>query len=579
MVEPTRRALLRTIGALSMLVAVGSTAHAQKPPAFVAGRLLVRFQPMATADQVRSVVAAAKARDTGSIPRIGVHILQLPAGASETAMARAFAQRPEVVFAELDEKRKPDATPNDPGYSSEWHLPKINANAAWDKTVGSTGVTIAILDTGVDGTHPDLAPKMVAGWNFYDNNSNTSDVYGHGTATAGTATACSNNGNGVASIAWNCMLMPIRITDTSGYALYSTAASALTWAADHGARVANLSFQMSDSAAVSSAAQYFQGKGGVVTISAGNYSTISTSADNPYVLTVSATDGNDALASWSNTGSNIDLAAPGVGIYTTCNGGGYGSWSGTSFSAPIVAGVAALVLSANPSLSGAQARDILMKSADDLGTLGWDPQYGAGRVNAANAVAMALSSTGPDTTPPTASFTNPANGSIVAGNVAVQVNANDNVAVASVALALDNTTVATLTSAPYTFAWNTLRVANGMHTLTATASDAAGNQAVLSIAVTVGNAADTTAPTVSIVSVTGAKGGGALTVTASATDNFGVKRVEIWADGSLAQTDTSAPWAFSVNSRKWATGAHTVQCRAYDAVGNVGYSQTVTVTK
>src|SRR5262249_39732123 len=158
-----------------------------------------------------------------------------------------------------------------------------------------------------------------------DNNSDTHDVYGHGTPVAGTAAASSNNGAGVASVTWNCRIMPVRISDTTGYAYYSTTASALTWAADHRARVANLSYEMSTSGTVTSAAQYFQSKGGVVTMSAGNYSTFVSAADNPYVLTVSATDSNDLLTTFSNYGNIIDLAAPGVGIYSTDNGGGYGS--------------------------------------------------------------------------------------------------------------------------------------------------------------------------------------------------------------------------------------------------------------
>src|SRR5438445_434046 len=152
---------------------------------------------------------------------------------------------------------------------------------------------------------------MLPGWNVYDNNSDTSDVYGHGTSVAGVAAATSNNGAGVASVAWGCKLLPVRISDLNGYATYSTIASGLTYAADHGARVANVSFRASDSSTVASAAQYFQSKGGVVAMAAGNESTFVSSADNPYVLTVSATDSNDALTSWSNTGNNIDLAAPG----------------------------------------------------------------------------------------------------------------------------------------------------------------------------------------------------------------------------------------------------------------------------
>src|SRR5207249_3841082 len=141
--------------------------------------------------------------------------------------------------------------------------------------------------------------------------------------------AASDTGAGGASVASGCTILPSRISALNAYATYSTVASGLTYAADHGARVANVSFRASDSSTVASAAQYFQSKGGVVAMAAGNESTFVSSADNPYLLTVSATDSNDAMASFSNTGNNVDLAAPGVNIYTTTRGGAYGLATGT----------------------------------------------------------------------------------------------------------------------------------------------------------------------------------------------------------------------------------------------------------
>ena len=140
-------------------------------------------------------------------------------------------------------------------------LRKINAPTAWDTSTGA-GITIAILDTGVDGTHPDLAAQMVPGWNSFDNNGNTSDVLGHGTAVAGVAAAASSNGVGIAGVAGGARIMPIRISDSAGYAYWSTAAQGLTWAADHGAQVANISFEgMAASSTMQAAAELlpFQG--------------------------------------------------------------------------------------------------------------------------------------------------------------------------------------------------------------------------------------------------------------------------------------------------------------------------------
>jgi subtilisin family serine protease len=152
-----------------------------------------------------------EALDIEEIEGTRIHILHLPEGTDEKTFIQSLKSQPEVEFAELDYLVPPaQMTPNDPNYASQWHLPMISSPAAWAYTSGSNSVIIAILDTGVDASHSDLAPKMVPGWNFWDNNANTNDVYGHGTAVAGTAAAASNNSLGVASVAWNCRIMPIR---------------------------------------------------------------------------------------------------------------------------------------------------------------------------------------------------------------------------------------------------------------------------------------------------------------------------------------------------------------------------------
>jgi hypothetical protein len=367
----------------------------------VPGRILLKLRPEYAREAFQEELAAVEGAEEYEIPKLSVKIVRVP----EKKWARAlekWKRHPLVEFAEVDHIISPSFVPNDPNYNLQWHLPKISAPAAWDKTTGITNIIIAIIDTGVESTHPDLTNRCVAGWNFYDGNTNTSDVFGHGTAVAGTAAASSNNGQGVAGVAWNCRILPCRVTDTSGLAFESTIANALRWAADQGARVANISFRVSNSSTVTSAAQYFQSKGGVVAVSAGNDYGFDNLPDNPYVLTISATDSNDLIASWSNIGNNIDLAAPGQDIVTTYQGGWYGYWSGTSFSAPLVAGAAALVLSVNPALSGVEAAEVLKQSADDLGIPGYDTTYGAGRLNVSKAVDLAL--TGITNTGPTISF-------------------------------------------------------------------------------------------------------------------------------------------------------------------------------
>src|SRR5206468_9006720 len=149
------------------------------------------------------------------------------------------------------------------------------------------------------------------------------------------------------------------------------------------------------------------------------------------------TDSNDAIASFSNTGNNIDVSAPGVNIVTTIRGGGYGYATGTSASAPLVAGVAALMISVNPSLTGSQVRDLIKQSADDLGAPGWDPGYGSGRVRADKALLAAMQATGgtnapPDTTAPTTTINSPSAGSTVSGVVTISILATDDVGITMV---------------------------------------------------------------------------------------------------------------------------------------------------
>ena len=550
---------------------------------FVPGRVLVRFRSNVGLDHARQIVAALGVREDGVLPATGVLVLNLPEQADEAGFAHALASRPDVEFAELDRIVKPaEITPNDPWFGSwQWYLTKVGAPAAWSTTTGDASIIIAILDTGVDGTHPDLQSKMVPGWNVYNNNSDTRDVYQHGTVVAGTAAAASNNSQGVASIAWNCPIMPVRISALDGTATYSAMANGLTWAADHGARVANISYKASTSSTVASAANYFQSKGGVVVAAAGNEAFFDASADNTSILTVAATDANDQLTLWTNTGNNIDLTASGT-VFSTMPGGSYNSASGTSVSSPVVAGAAALVLSVKPSLSGSQVQNILKQSADDLGPTGWDTGYGWGRVNVGRAVLVASGSSSPssDVTPPVVGFGAPATGATVSGNVAISVSATDNTTVSSVTLSIDGAAAATDSSSPYTFAWNTNAVPNGSHTLTAIAVDASGNSNSVSISVIVNNVLDVTAPTIAITAPSDStRVTSNVSVKVNASDNVAVMKVELFVDGILQGAATSAPFTTKWNTTKATKGSHTLLCKAYDSAGNVGTSQMVSVNK
>jgi subtilisin family serine protease len=318
-----------------------------------------------------------------------LRIVTLGARGGEAAVAAALARHPGIKFAEVARRVPAAHVANDPYAGSQWHLGQIGAGTAWDLAQGS-GVTIAILDSGVDTKHPDLAAQAVPGWNFLDNNADTSDVNGHGTAVAGAALAVLDNAVGIAGLAGHARLMPVRIADANAYAYWSTVAQGLVWAADHGARVANISYVgVAASQSVQNAAQYLRGKGGLVVVCAGNNAVDEQIAPTTTMIPVSATDANDALTSFSSWGKFVALAAPGMNIWTTVRGTGYQAWWGTSMASPIVAGVAGLMMAAKPTLANTQIESLLYATAADLGAAGRDPYFGYGRVDAARAVQAA----------------------------------------------------------------------------------------------------------------------------------------------------------------------------------------------
>jgi len=511
------------------------------------------------------------------IGQSSMYIVDLPKGASEKDVADKLSHHPHLKLAEIDRRVAGTFVPNDPYTGSEYHLTKIGAPAAWDTTQGA-GITIAILDSGVDGTHPDLVAQMVPGYNFYDNNTNTSDVNGHGTAVAGAAAASSNNGIGVAGVAGQAKIMPVRIADANAYAYYSTIAQGLTWAADNGARVANISYSgVAGSASIQSAAQYMKNKGGLVVVSAGNNGINENITPTTTMIPVSATDANDAMASWSSYGSFVALSAPGTYIWTTSRGGAYQQWQGTSFSSPITAGVVALTMAANPALTSTQVESMLYSTAVDLGTPGRDIYFGYGRVNAAGAVQAAVAAKPvADTQAPTVAISAPLANATVSGLVAVNVNAADNVGVARVELKVNGSTVAVDSSAPFAFSWDSTGAANGMASVVAVAYDAAGNfTSSTPVSVNISNSVvivpkDTTPPVVAITNPVAGRVSGNVSISVNASDNSGAAGItqSLYIDGTLKATGTGATLGYSWNTRKLASGTHTIQAVAKDAAGN-----------
>jgi len=516
-----------------------------------------------------------------------LYIVDLPANASAKAVAAQLAHHPHLKFAELDFRVSSGFIPNDPYYGSEWHLAKIGASSAWDVSQGE-GVTIAILDSGVDNTHPDLAAQLVPGWNFFDNNANTVDVYGHGTAVAGTAAAASNNSTGVVSVAGKSKIMPIRVTDLNGGGYVSMISQGLVYAADRGVRVANISFAgVADSASIRSAAQYVKNKNGLVIVGAGNSGALATTTPTTTMIPVSATNANDQITSWSTYGDFVAVSAPGEGVWTTIKGGSYGAKSGTSFSSPVAAGVVALMMSAQPTMNNTQIENLLYTSATDLGSAGRDPYYGYGRVNATGAIqAAAAAAPAIDNQPPTVSISAPLDGSTATGVIPVDVVASDNVGVTRVELRVNGSVVAIDSTPPFGFSWDSTGIPNGMSKLVAYAFDAAGNATASSeIAVNVSNGAtgtvkDTTPPVVSIVSPVAGIVTGSVTISTNASDNNGVAGISqaLYIDGARVATGTGSTLGYNWNTRKTTAGLHTIQVTSKDAAGNAA-SASVQVSK
>jgi len=584
---------MKTITTFSAAIAtaiatLAAPAFAAQSEDFAKGRIIVEPRAGLTVADFAKLLKANGAGKAHKLGQSNIHVIEVANG-SEKAIANKLKNNPHFKFAELDQRVQISAVANDPSASSEWHLAKIGANTAWDTTAGA-GVTIAVLDSGVDSTHPDLAGSIVPGYNTYDNNTDTSDMCGHGTQVAGSAAAAMNNAIGVTGVAGKAKIMPVRIGYLSNgacYGFYSSIASGITYAVDHGARIANVSYAyLPSSAAVVSAAAYMKSKGGLVFVSAGNYARDEGFTPTDSMIAVSATDTTDALASFSSYGAFVSLSAPGTNIYTTNKGGSYGYVAGTSFSSPIAAAVGALVMSANPSLTSYQVENILFTTAVDLGAAGRDPYFGYGRVNAAAAVAAAKAAPAPDTTAPTVSIANLAAGSTVSGLVSISVNAADNVGVARVDLKVNGTVVASDASGPYAFSWDSSSVANGMNNIVAIAYDAAGNVATSStVSVNVANAApapvaDTTAPVVAIANPTVGAVSGTVNVTVNATDNNGAAGINmsVYIDGQLKASGAGSSLAYSWNTRKVAAGTHTIQAVAKDAAGNTS-TTSVQVTR
>ena len=326
---------------------------------------------------------------------------------------------PDIIDVNPNYRAEAFTVPNDPYYSLQWAhdntgqaisysggnvgTPDCDTDTdyAWDITQGSDDIVISIIDTGVNGNHEEFAGKMVPGYDFVNNDSDASDDHMHGTACAGIAAAQGNNGTGIAGVAWNCKIMPIKVLDSGGYGDFINIANGIQWSADNGANVISMSLGGGGfDNTMNSAINYANSLGVAILSAAGNDNSSNISYPAAY-------DGSMAVGSlspcnerkefsscdgenfWgSNYGDGLDFLSPGVRIHTTALNGGYMSdFNGTSSATPHAAGIAGLLLSAMPTLTPENVREIMQVSSDDLSSPGWDTQTGWGRLNAYMALA------------------------------------------------------------------------------------------------------------------------------------------------------------------------------------------------
>jgi thermitase len=411
-----RMALLLTTIALALLLSSGvallnvgadDSALAQTPPeGFVPGEVLVKFEPGTSGQQV----AEAHRRNGGqveqTIPNIRVQVVRVPVGQEQSSVA-AYERNPNVLFAEVNGLyRATNHGSNDPRVGNQWQYDNdgqtggtndadIDAFEAWHVTDGSNTVAISVLDTGIDQSHEDLKAKILKNRNF-TTSTTVDDKYGHGTHVAGSAAAITNNGKGVAGTCPNCVLYNAKVLGDNGGGAWSWIANGITWSANNGAEVINMSLGGSSGSNTLALAVNDAWNKGVVLVAAAGNSGVSDPLYPAYyekVIAVAATDHNDAKASFSNYGTWVDVAAPGKSILSTApdhsnkiwgRGVKYGTIGGTSMATPHVAGEAGLIWSSSYGTGNQSVRDRIEGTADATseGTTYW----ASGRINANSAV-------------------------------------------------------------------------------------------------------------------------------------------------------------------------------------------------
>lgn len=408
---------LALAGCLAVFIGfvAGSIPCPKEETDYVAGQVLLKFKSWVPVWRKVATLSNLRSRAISRISRLDVLVVQIPDESKVEDMVTAFNRNPDIEYAEPDHIYRLAVTPNDIYFTYQYALfnkgqdidwvpggpqgtpsADIKAPSAWEETTGKEDVIIGILDTGVDPTHEDLKNKILPGYDFVNDDPDPSDDHRHGTMVAGVVGAETNNGKGIAGVAWKCKILPVKIMNDSGEGRASQIAAGISWAVEHGAKILNLSFAApSESLTLETALKdAFEKQDIFIAAAAGNDNTrvYYPAAYEKYVCAAAATDYNDERAVYSNFGYEIDVAAPGEKILTTIPTYmttplapfpyGYG-W-GTSMASAHVAGLAALIKSIKPSLKPGQIMNIIRYSADDVNAAlykGKDEFLGYGRIN------------------------------------------------------------------------------------------------------------------------------------------------------------------------------------------------------
>jgi len=390
-------------------------------PKYSAEKILVRFKPELSVQSTESILRAYQPRDYKLIPKINVYVVKVGEGATVEDTLAALKANPDILYAEPDYRLRLAAQPNDqlfryqyalfnpggtlqiPGSPTGKNRADIKATGAWDFAKGDPDLLIAVLDSGIDYTHPDLASKVIStGKDFVNDDNDAMDDHWHGTHVAGIIAAATNNTEGIAGVAWNCRLLPGKIISAEGEGDYSDLIEALIWAADYTsgqARVGVINMSVGGEEPASSleaALEYAFNKGIVLVAASGNdglAGVLYPAAYDEFCLAVAASDYNDEIADFSNSGPEVDVAAPGVWVLSTIpvalTEPGYLPYAfatGTSMAAPHVAGFAALIKSGKPWLNPGDIMKLIKYTPDDIEAAGRDDYAGYGRINTERAL-------------------------------------------------------------------------------------------------------------------------------------------------------------------------------------------------